>query len=50
VAALAVLIPPNAFAGAGMLDWIGLVACIGLLGWSFLLGASQRGSAAAARS
>jgi TRAP transporter 4TM/12TM fusion protein len=50
VAAVSVLIPPNAFAGAGVLDWIGLVACIGLLGWSFLLGASQRGAAATARS
>ena len=50
VAALAVLIPPNAFAGASVLDWIGLAACIGLLWCSFLLGASQRGAAAAARS
>jgi TRAP-type uncharacterized transport system fused permease subunit len=48
VAALAVLIPPNAFAGAGILDWLGLAACLGMLGYSFLLRASQRGGAAAA--
>ncbi|MPZ57644.1 MAG: TRAP transporter fused permease subunit [Rhizobiales bacterium] len=42
VAALAVLIPPNSFAGAGTLDWFGLAACLGLLGYSFTLRLSKR--------
>jgi len=41
-AALAVLIPPNSFPGAGMLDWIGLAACLGLLGYSFTLRVPKR--------
>jgi TRAP transporter 4TM/12TM fusion protein len=36
VAALAILIPPNAFPGAGILDWIGLGASITILGFDFL--------------
>jgi TRAP-type uncharacterized transport system fused permease subunit len=35
VAALAVLTPPNLFAGAGALDWAGLAACAGVLAYSF---------------
>jgi TRAP transporter 4TM/12TM fusion protein len=35
-AALAILIPPNAFPGAEMLDWIGLAASIGMLGFDFM--------------
>lgn len=30
-AALAILLPPNAFTGAAMIDWIGLVAAVGLM-------------------
>jgi TRAP transporter 4TM/12TM fusion protein len=36
VAALAVLIPANAFAGAELLDWLGLASCVGLLGASYM--------------
>jgi len=51
-AALAVLIPPNAFTGAGSLDWFGLAACVGLLGYNFMQRLSKRavGSAQTARS
>jgi TRAP transporter 4TM/12TM fusion protein len=38
VAAVTVLVPPNAFPGADALDWLGLAACLLLLGYSYLLG------------
>jgi len=37
-AALAILIPPNAFPGAGMLDWIGLGGAVILTVYEFLRG------------
>jgi TRAP transporter 4TM/12TM fusion protein len=43
-AALAVLMPPNAFPGAGILDWIGLAAAIGVLAVNYL---QNRGGAVA---
>jgi TRAP transporter 4TM/12TM fusion protein len=41
-AALAILIPPNAFPGAGALDWIGLVAAVALLVLNFAVGRRAR--------
>ena len=35
-AAVAILIPPNAFPGAGLLDWLGLGAAIGLTAYEFI--------------
>jgi TRAP-type uncharacterized transport system fused permease subunit len=35
-AALAILIPPNAFPGAGTLDWIGLGGSLALLAYEFV--------------
>jgi TRAP transporter 4TM/12TM fusion protein len=35
-AAVVVLVPPNAFPGADALDWIGLAACVGLIGFAYL--------------
>jgi TRAP-type uncharacterized transport system fused permease subunit len=35
-AALAILIPPHAFPGAGMLDWVGLAGAVALLTVSFM--------------
>jgi TRAP transporter 4TM/12TM fusion protein len=37
-AALTILMPPNAFAGAAMLDWIGLAASLCALGLSYVMG------------
>ncbi|HKB38301.1 MAG TPA: hypothetical protein VKD72_17780, partial [Gemmataceae bacterium] len=34
-AALAILIPPNAFPGAQALDWVGLGGSVVLLGYEF---------------
>ena len=34
-AALAILIPPNAFPGAGILDWLGLGGGVTLTGYEF---------------
>jgi len=44
-AALAVLVPPHAFAGADLLDWIGLAAAIGLLSFSYLQGRTGKKTA-----
>jgi TRAP transporter 4TM/12TM fusion protein len=44
-AALAILIPPNAFPGAGALDWIGLGGTIALLAYEFLR--ARKGSSGA---
>jgi TRAP transporter 4TM/12TM fusion protein len=35
-AAIAILIPANAFPGADLLDWVGLAGALGLLGFDFL--------------
>ncbi len=35
-AALAILMPPNAFPGATMLDWIGLGGAVAVLGVNYL--------------
>jgi TRAP transporter 4TM/12TM fusion protein len=45
-AALAVLVPPHAFAGAGLLDWLGLAASLGLLAFSYLQGRAGKQTAA----
>jgi TRAP transporter 4TM/12TM fusion protein len=45
-AALAVLVPPQAFAGADLLDWIGLAAAIGLLAFNYMQGRAGKQSAA----
>jgi TRAP transporter 4TM/12TM fusion protein len=45
-AALAVLVPPNAFAGAEALDWIGLAASIGLLAFNYMQGRAGKQTAA----
>jgi TRAP transporter 4TM/12TM fusion protein len=44
-AALAVLIPPNAFPGAEMLDWVGLIAALAVLGYDFACNRIARGTA-----
>jgi TRAP transporter 4TM/12TM fusion protein len=36
VTAVAILLPPNAFAGANVIDWIGLAVAVGLLTLNFL--------------
>lgn len=41
-AALAILVPPGAFAGARVVDWIGLAAALVLLGLNFALGRARR--------
>jgi len=45
-AALAVLVPPQAFAGADLLDWIGLAAAIGLLSFNYVQGRAGKQTAA----
>jgi TRAP-type uncharacterized transport system fused permease subunit len=45
--ALAILIPPNAFSGAEMLDWIGLATAALLLGFHYLHGRKVAAQAAA---
>ena len=44
-AALAILLPPNAFPGADVLDWIGLAGAIALVAYEFTRG--RRNHAAA---
>jgi TRAP-type uncharacterized transport system fused permease subunit len=46
-AALAILIPPNAFPGAAMLDWIGLGAAAVLAGYDFVRSRTGRNMVAA---
>jgi TRAP-type uncharacterized transport system fused permease subunit len=48
-AALAILIPPNAFPGAGVLDWIGLGGAVALLAVNFALARSRRREASHVR-
>ena len=50
VAALAILVPPNAFPGAHILDWAGLGASIAVLGFDFLRSRSGAPASPAARS
>jgi len=45
-AALAVLVPPQAFAGADLLDWIGLAAATGLLAFNYVQGRAGKQTAA----
>jgi TRAP-type uncharacterized transport system fused permease subunit len=45
-AALAILIPPHAFAGADMLDWIGLGVAILMLGANYLKSRTEKQTAA----
>jgi TRAP transporter 4TM/12TM fusion protein len=35
ISAVTILVPPNAFPGAGMLDWIGLAAAVIIVGFDF---------------
>ncbi len=46
-AALAILIPPNAFAGAGALDWIGLIGAVLVLAVNFVQSRSGKRAVAA---
>jgi TRAP-type uncharacterized transport system fused permease subunit len=48
VAAVTILVPPNAFAGADTLDWIGLGAALAVLTFNFLGARSLRKPQAAA--
>jgi TRAP-type uncharacterized transport system fused permease subunit len=48
-AALAILIPPNAFPGAGVLDWIGLGGALTLLAVNFMLARSRKREASHVR-
>jgi TRAP transporter 4TM/12TM fusion protein len=43
--AVAVLVPPHAFPGADLLDWVGLAASIGLLTFSYLQGRAGKQAA-----
>jgi len=45
-AAVAILIPPRAFPGAGMLDWIGLAAAIAALALNFMQSRASKQAAA----
>ncbi len=45
-AALAILIPPHAFPGAGMLDWIGLGGAVAVLGINYLQNRAAKQTAA----
>jgi TRAP transporter 4TM/12TM fusion protein len=47
-AALAILLPPNAFPGAEMLDWVGLGAGLALLAYDYARSRAGRGAAAQA--
>ena len=47
-AALAILIPPHAFPGAGMLDWIGLGGAIAVLGINYLQNRAAKANSRAA--
>ena len=44
-AALAILIPAHAFEGADVLDWIGLAAAVGLLGFNYMQARVQKQTA-----
>ena len=44
-AALAILIPAHAFAGADVLDWIGLAGAVGLLGFNYMQAREQKQTA-----
>jgi TRAP-type uncharacterized transport system fused permease subunit len=46
-AALAILLPPNAFPGAEYLDWIGLAGSVAMLGFDFLRSRARRTEALA---
>jgi TRAP transporter 4TM/12TM fusion protein len=48
-AALAILVPQNAFPGADILDWIGLAASVAILGFDFLRSRSAAPASEAAR-
>jgi TRAP transporter 4TM/12TM fusion protein len=48
VAALAILMPPDAFPGAAMLDWIGLAASVAVLGFNYLRSRTLRSQAVSA--
>jgi hypothetical protein len=41
-AALAILMPPNAFPGAAMLDWIGLAASVAVLAANYMRSRATR--------
>jgi TRAP-type uncharacterized transport system fused permease subunit len=47
VAALVILIPQHAFAGADMLDWLGLAGAVALLAFNFIQSRAKRQTAAA---
>jgi TRAP-type uncharacterized transport system fused permease subunit len=45
-ASLAILVPPNAFPGAELLDWLGLAGSIAVLGFNFLRSRAVRSQGA----
>ena len=47
-AALAILMPPNAFPGAAILDWIGLAASVAMLGLNYMRSRTVRSEAISA--
>jgi TRAP-type uncharacterized transport system fused permease subunit len=46
VTAVAILVPPNAFPGADMIDWVGLAIAAGFIGFNFLQSRTARRTAA----